>query len=104
MENTLEAKKENLLTEQKIKLIDGLFSAKEAADIIDAVLNIKINHHKLKRLSITEGNSEDLCEYDTGRIDELLKAKQDAKEYFNNVKDFGGKLRIKSMIDITLEK
>ncbi len=104
MENTLELKKENLKTQQEIKLIDGLFSAKEAADIIDAVLNIKINYHKLKRLSITEGNSEDLCEYDTGRIDELLKAKHHAKEYFNNVKEFGGKLRINSLIDITLEK
>ncbi|WP_250433078.1 hypothetical protein [Hanstruepera flava] len=104
MENTLDAKKENLLTEQKIKLIDGLFSAKEAADIIDAVLNIKINHHKLKRLSITEGNSNDSCEYDTGRIDELLKAKQDAKEYFNSVKEFDGRLRINSMIDISLEQ
>ena len=104
METTLETKKENLLSEQKIKLIDGLFSAKEAADIIDAVLNIKINHHKLKRLSITEGNSEDLCEYDNGRIDELLKAKQDAKEYFNAIKEFGGRLRINSFIDITLEQ
>ena len=103
METTL-SKTSETTTKQEVLLIDGLFNATEAADIIDAVLDVKINYHKLKRLSITEGNSEDICEYDNDRINELLNAKKTAREYFKNVRLNGGKLRVDSTISIAIEK
>lgn len=92
------------MEKQNIKLIDGYFNVSEAKDVIDAVLDIKINHHKLKRLSITEGNSEDLCEYDSGRINELIDAKLDAQSFFNDARLEGKKLKISGNITIEVEE
>ncbi len=90
-------------TEQKINLIDGSFTPSEAADIINDVLLVKINFHKLQRLSITEGNLNDTCEYDSSRIDELLAEQQIAKDFFKNIRLQGKKLKINSTINITVE-
>lgn len=90
-------------TDQKINLIDGTFTASEAGDIINDVLQVKVNFHKLQRLSRTEGNLNDSCEYDNGRIVELLDAQQDAKAFFKDVRLHGKKLKIKSTIHISLE-
>ena len=90
-------------TEQKINLIDGSFTPSEAADIINDVLLVKINFHKLQRLSITEGNLNDTGEYDSSRIDELLAEQQIAKDFFKNIRLQGKKLKINSTINITVE-
>ncbi|WP_298478126.1 hypothetical protein [uncultured Maribacter sp.] len=88
---------------QKISLIDGHFTTSEALDIINNVLNVKINFHKLQRLSLTEGNTLDECKYDSSRIGQLLKEQKIAKDFFKDVRLNGGKLRINSTIEITLE-
>lgn len=90
-------------TEQKINLIDGIFTSSEASDIIDNILKVKINFHKLNSLSLLEGNSNEPCEFDNSRIYELLNEQKIAKEFFKNVKLNGKKLKIKSTIHIELE-
>ena len=85
---------------QNIDLVDGTFNVSDAADIINGILDVKINYHKLKRLSITEGNINDMCEYDTGRINELIQAKEDAKVFFNRLRHSGKKLKINGIISI----
>ncbi|WP_299552488.1 hypothetical protein [Seonamhaeicola sp.] len=100
MENALTKMTSQKTKQQNIDLIDGTFNASDAADIINAVLDVKINYHKLKRLSITEGNVYDLCEYDNGRINELIQAKENAKLFFNKVRHSGKKLRINGLITI----
>ncbi|TSE04099.1 MULTISPECIES: hypothetical protein [Aquimarina] len=102
MEAIVKTSKE-VKTEQKISLIDGHFTASEAADIINSVLNVKINFHKLNRLSITEGNASDNCEYDSGRIDELLREQIIAKEFFAQARLEGKKLKMNSTIHISVE-
>ena len=102
METTLAPKEAK--TEQKINLIDGSFTPSEAADIINDVLLVKINFHKLQRLSITEGNLNDACEYDSSRIDELLAEQQIAKEFFKDIRLQGKKLTISSTINISVEE
>ncbi len=99
----LETKNGVIKTVQEINLIDGKFSASEAADIIDDVLKVKINFHKLQRLSITEGNVEDACEYDSGRIDELLAEQIIAKNFFAQARLKGKKLKMSSTIHISVE-
>lgn len=90
-------------TTQKIDLINGSFTASEASDIINSVLNVKINFHKLQRLSITEGNNKDECIYDNARIDELIKERRIAKEYFSKARLEGKKLKMLSIIKIEIE-
>ena len=94
---------QNKIEEQQIKLVDGYFLPSDAADIINAVLDVKINYHKLKRLSLTEGNCNDLCEYDNNRINELIDAKLDAISFFKDARLKGKKLKIKSAITISIE-
>jgi uncharacterized protein with FMN-binding domain len=90
-------------TIQKINLIDGVFTASEASDIIDSVLKVKINFHKLNRLSITEGNNKEECAFDNGKIDELMNEQQIAKEFFSKARLNGKKLKMRSIIQIEIE-
>jgi len=95
--------KTNQTLNQEIKLIDGLFTPSEAADILNGVLDVKINFHKLQRLSRTEGNINDSCEFDTDRIVELIDSRQDAKSFLTDARLKGKKLKIESTVTITLE-
>ncbi|GAA4886516.1 hypothetical protein GCM10023311_07090 [Flaviramulus aquimarinus] len=92
-----------IITDQEIKLIDGCFTPAEASDIINSILDVKINFHKIQRLSKTEGNANDICEYDNSRILELIDAKHDAKSYFNDARLKGKKLKIESIVTIRVE-
>lgn len=91
-------------TTQKINLIDGIFKTSEASAIINSVLNVKINFHKLNRISITEGNHNDECIHDSGRIAELLNEQQIAKDFFSQAKLQGKKLKMRSVIHIEIEE
>ncbi|WP_461303074.1 hypothetical protein [Aureisphaera sp.] len=91
-------------TEQTINLIEGHFSASEASDIVNSVLDVKINFHKLQRLAITEGDHNDSCEYDSGRMNELLNEQKIAKEFFKQARLQGKKLKMQSTIHISIEE
>lgn len=88
--------------EQKINLIEGIFTASETADILRAMIDQKINFHKIHRLCITEGNHDDDCTYDNGRIAELMAEKEKLNTYIKQVREQGGALQIKGNIEITL--
>ena len=70
---------------QTVKLIDGCFTKKEALSILNSVLDVKINFHKVQRLSKTEGNINDACVYDNSRIIELLADKKLSKEFLKSL-------------------
>ncbi|SHG51296.1 hypothetical protein [Flagellimonas flava] len=90
-------------TDQKIQLVDGTFTASEALDVITALLNEKINFHKLQRLSWCEGNRDANTKYPDGRIHELETEKLIAKNFINSVRSEGKRLRIDGILNITLE-
>ena len=91
-------------TEQKIQLVDGSFTPSEASDVILALLEEKINFHKLQRISWCEGSSDANTNYPDGRIQELENEKRIAKEFINSVRTQGKKLRINGILEITLEE
>lgn len=88
---------------QKIDLINGCYSASEASHIINSVLKVKINFHKLHRLSIREGNENDKCELDNGRINELINEQEIAKQFFSQARLEGKKLKMTGTIHIEIE-
>ncbi len=102
METTLKRPIDSKL-EQNIQLIEGCFSPSEASRIIHSILDVKINFHKIQRLSRTEGNINDACEYDNSRIVELIDSKADAKSFLADVRLNGKKLKIESTITIKIE-
>ncbi|WP_025742208.1 hypothetical protein [Aquimarina pacifica] len=101
---TIEATLTSLKDEQKVNLINGCFSPSEAATIINSLLQEKINFHKLQRLSLTEGNNQNTCEFDNKRIDELIYEQALAKEFFSQARLDGKKLVVKSTISIEIEQ
>lgn len=91
-------------TNQKIQLVDGSFTASEAADVILALLDEKINFHKLQRISWCEGSSDANTQYPDGRIKELENEKKITKEFIANVRNENKRLRISGVLEISLEE
>lgn len=89
-------------TDQKINLIDGIFTASETSDILKGLIDQKINFHKIHRLCLTEGDQNDSCTYDNGRIAELMNEKEKLNAFIKQVREQGGALQIKGNIEITL--
>ena len=67
------------------------------------LLFFKINYHKLKRLSILEGNDQDACIYDSSRIDTLIAQKEELRALFSEMNMEGKTLKIKGDITIEIE-
>ena len=90
-------------TTQKIQLVDGTFTPSETSDVVLALLQEKINFHKLQRLSWCEGNAESDTKYPDGRIAELENEMDVIKEFVAQVRNEGKRLRINGVLEITLE-
>lgn len=90
--------------EQNINLIEGIFTASETADLLRAMLDQKINFHKVHRLGITEGNHNDACTYDNNRINELIAEKEKLNAFIKQVRESGGALQINGTVEIKLLK
>ena len=86
---------------QKIQLVKGEFTASEASDIINALIDEKINFHKLQRLQIWEGNH--ICKTDhlNDRITELQKEKETMRNFISKVRAQGSMLKINGILEIT---
>jgi hypothetical protein len=89
---------------QQLKLIEGKFTRGEALSIINNVVDVKLNFHKLQRLSITEGNMDDKCVYDNSRITELINDKADIKAFLSSLEGNDCNIKISSTIHISVEK
>ncbi len=87
-----------------INLVEGVFTPAEAADLINQLVDLKLNFHTLNRLSITEGNRRDDAKEDNSRIAELQKEKFLNKEYFKKAKAQGKRFTINSIIEIQVEE
>ncbi|MEN8798595.1 MAG: hypothetical protein ABF293_05065 [Flavobacteriaceae bacterium] len=88
--------------DQKIRLVDGEFTPSEACDIINALLEQKINFHKLQRLAMWEGNINANASFPNSRIDELETERKSFKEYMRIAREEGAMLKIKGNLEITL--
>lgn len=91
-------------TDQKIQLVDGSFTPSEASDVIIALLNEKINFHKLQRISWCEGSADADTKYPDDRIKELENEKRITKEFISSVRSQGKRLRINGILEISLEE
>ena len=89
-------------TTQKVQLIKGSFTASEASDIITALIDEKINFHKIQRLQAWEGNHKDSTPELNSRIEELKVEKQIAKDFISGVRSTGKLLKIEGTIEISV--
>jgi hypothetical protein len=86
---------------QKIQLVKGEFTPSEASDIINALIDEKINFHKLQRLQIWEGNH--ICKTDhlNDRITQLQKEKEITRDFISKARAQGSKLKINGILEIS---
>jgi hypothetical protein len=94
----------NQSVNHQLKLIEGKFTKSEALNIVNNVVDVKINFHKLQRLSRTEGNMNDKCSYDNSRITELISDKADIKAFLTSLEADGCNIKISSTVHISVEK
>jgi len=89
---------------QKIQLVDGEFTPSEASDIIMNLIDVKINFHKIQRLQIWEGNH--ICKTNQldGRIQELEKEKEIAREFIDSKRGLGQNLIINGTLELSIAK
>lgn len=94
--------KETAKTEQKIQLVKGTFTPSEASDIICALIDEKINFHKIQRLQVLEGDHNSETNQLDGRIQELEDEKRMAKAFIATTRGLGRKLNINGVLQITV--
>lgn len=85
---------------QTINLIEGKFTPSEASDIINAMLDKKINFHNIQTLRINEGDHNDPCQHDNERLKELLIEKARLKDITSEIRMQGKRLQIDAIINI----
>lgn len=91
-------------TNQKVQLVKGEFTPSEASHVIMALIDEKINFHKLQRLQKWEGDH--ICNTNEldGRIGELQKEKKIAKSFIDEARNHKGKIAINGILEISLLK
>ena len=90
--------------DQEIRVVDGEFTPSEAGDIVNALLDQKINFHKLQRLSMWEGNVNANCSFPNSRIEELEMEKIKFKEIVKQARQEGAMLILKANLEVTLTR
>ena len=89
---------------QKIELVKGEFTPSEASHIIMNLIDQKINFHKLQRLQIWEGNHECKTNQLDGRIEELEREKEIARNFISSIRGLGQNLIIDGVLKISVAK
>ena len=97
--------KELTITEkvsEKIQLVKGEYTPSEASHIIMNLIDRKINFHKIRILQIWESNHN--CNTDAldGRIKELEREREIAKEFIEISKERGQNIKIDGVLKMSI--
>lgn len=103
MKKEQNASKAGTITQQEVQLVRGSFTPSEAAEVILALLDEKINFHKLQRLRWCEGYFKADTSYADQRIAELEAQKVLARNFIRQAREQGKCLNIKGTLEITME-
>ena len=86
---------------QQVNLVEGMFTPSEALDVVQALIDQKINFHKIQRLSWREGHDNCNTEYPDGRIAELMEEKKKVRAYINELRANGNLIKIDGRLSLT---
>ena len=100
----MEIKKNTQIENQEcvVQLVDGEFMPSKAFDVIAALINQKINYHKLEGLQNWERNHKYDQESLRNRIKELEDALKQAKDFMSQLKDNGKNIKIDGVITMSV--
>lgn len=89
---------------QTVQLIKGTFKKSEALDVITALIDEKVNFHKIQRLQFWEGDHDCKTDILDQRINELLEEKRVIKEFIKEASDLGFAVKIDGVLEISISK
>lgn len=96
----MEANQTLTLKDKKVKLVDGEFTPTQASDILNALIDQKINYHKIENLQHWEQDHNNDAKPYIQRIKELEEEKKAIDRYISEIKLEGKKLSINGMLTI----
>lgn len=98
--------KENITKEQlsqTVDLVKGKFTKSEAAHIVSALIDEKINFHKIQRLQLWESDHNCKTEGLNNRVVELETQKEETKKWIRSKEGNGCNFRIEGTLKIIIE-
>lgn len=98
--NSMEVNLKETITDKKVKLVDGEFTPSEALAVLTALIDQKINYHKIENLQHWEKNHKTDAKPYINRIQELEIEKKNLLNYISEVTQKGKKLSISGIITI----
>ncbi|RRO19185.1 hypothetical protein [Flavobacteriaceae bacterium 14752] len=87
---------------QKVKLVDGTFTPVQASDVVSSLIDKKINFHKVENLQNWERDHSSDPQPIIDRINELEKAKSEAKAFIKEMKNSGKSIKIEGELKISI--
>lgn len=94
---------QNVLTKTKndIKILEGFFSTSEAIEVMNKLLDVKINHHKLQILTMRIQNEDATAEFHESRIEELNEEKKRLNQQIRQAGKEGRQVQMNGSIQIS---
>ncbi len=84
----------------KAKLIDTVFNADDAKEIVFTFINHKIQYHQMLILSMRERNIGNI-QHSENRIAALFKAKEEVKKVIDAAKANGEHVKVSSLLEVS---
>lgn len=94
--------KDTLKSTQKVQLVKGEFSPAQASKVLYALIDQKINFHKIESHQQWEKDHHADINPLKERIAELEKEKRKVNDFISNLNAEGKKLKINGIIEISL--
>ncbi len=90
------------MNNKEIKLIDGVYNAEEAAEILFTVVNDKIKYHNIQINSCKERNTDGI-EHSQNRLVQLAVAKEKISNLIKEARELGADLQISGDIKVEMK-
>ncbi|GGE31693.1 hypothetical protein [Psychroflexus planctonicus] len=85
---------------KEINLVDGKFTKSQALDILTALIDQKINYHKIEGLQLWESNHNIDKKPINSRVEELKNEREELKTFIRSLKNKDVKLNINGVLHI----
>jgi hypothetical protein len=96
----MELQEQVTIKEKKVKLVDGTFTPAEASDILNNLINQKINYHKIEKLQQWEQNHNINEKPYINRLQELEADKKAINSFITEMMQEGKRLSISGVLTI----
>lgn len=88
---------------ERIEIANGGYAPSQAADVLNALIQQKINFYKVVRLSERIGNEDADTSWIDEKIENLTAQKENAKQVIKEARMLGRKIHLEGSIKLRLD-